>query len=161
MLQDGALEVLLVGLCVRLKPAHLHILEDCQKVLFQLVVRKMFCGLIACLPRRALRAPWPEGCLEGRGRRCGILRRWKKRGALSYGFSLKAACVHKYVILAVLGKVHEVLVMIKSSTDSGGCWNRAYGSYSFACGNWRASLTPLVFPVRTGYSQRQMIPVHL
>lgn len=42
--------------------------------------------------------------------------------------------MHKYVILAVLGKVHGVLVVIKSSTDSGGCWNRMYGSYSFAAG---------------------------
>lgn len=134
MLQDGALEVLLVGLCVRLKPACLHVLEDCQKVLFQLGVPKMSCGLIACLLRRALRSLWPGGCLEGRGRRCGILRCWKKREALPYGFSLKAVCVHKYVILAVLGKVCVVLVAINSSTDSGGCWNRMYGSYSFAAG---------------------------
>lgn len=36
-------------------------------------------------------------------------------------FSLKAACVYKYLVLAALGRVHEVLFVIKSSMNSGEC----------------------------------------
>lgn len=45
----------------------------------------------------------------------------KKKEALLCSLSLKAACVYKYLILAVVGRVHRVLILIKSSLDSGEC----------------------------------------
>lgn len=44
-----------------------------------------------------------------------------EKKAQTYRFSLKAACVYKYLILAALGRVHEVPFVIKSSINSGEC----------------------------------------
>lgn len=49
-----------------------------------------------------------------------------KRKALPYSLSLKALCVYKLLILAILGRVHRVLIVIRSVIDSGDCLKQGF-----------------------------------